>query len=117
MTTSNLSVSLMALGLLLCSAIVDAESLAFQLSIRSDDRREAPRVVRATQGDRITLEWSTDTRAVIHIHPYDIEQEVVPGTASRTEFLAKLSGRFPIEAHLASRSGRRIVAYLEVLPR
>jgi hypothetical protein len=73
-------------------------------------------VLRAKQGDRVAIEWTTDKPVAVHIHPYEIEQDLVPGTPSRSEFTARISGRFPIEAHYAS-SGRKIVAYLEVLPR
>jgi hypothetical protein len=109
--------SLMALGLLFFSSVVSAELLTLQLSIRNDDRSDATRVLRAKQGDRVVIEWSTDKPVAVHIHPYEIAQDLVPGTLSRTEFMATISGRFPIEAHSASRGGRRIVAYLEVLPR
>jgi len=112
-----LLVSLVASPLLSYSVIATAASLVFAVSIQGDDRPGTPQVLKATQGDHVTIEWSTNKKAVVHIHPYDIEQELAPGTPSRTELTAKLSGRFPVEAHFAARSGRRIVAYLEVQPR
>jgi len=111
-----LPVSLVVLGLVFLSSVVDAETLTLPLSIRSDERAGTTRVLRAKQGDRVAIEWTTDKPVAVHIHPYEIEQDLVPGTPSRSEFTARISGRFPIEAHYAS-SGRKIVAYLEVLPR
>jgi hypothetical protein len=108
---------LIGVALTLFSDEAAAEPLTLQLSIRSDDRSGAQRVLRATHGDKLAIEWSTDKTVVVHIHPYDIEQKVEPGTPSRSEFTARISGRFPIEAHFASTSKGKVVAYLEVLPR
>jgi hypothetical protein len=103
------------LSCVLLSGVAGAEQTSFQLSIQSGDQTIAPRVLRATKGERVAIEWSTDKPVAVHIHAYDVEQDVSPGKSSRNEFVASVSGRFPIEAHFAAR--RKIVAYLEVLPR
>lgn len=117
MTSKALRIIFVIAWLLTLAKVVDAESLALTLSIRSDEGRSTPRVLRAQQGDRVVIEWSADKPMVVHIHPYEIEQALVPGTPSRSEFTARISGRFPIEAHSAASSKGRVVAYLEVLPR
>ena len=117
MMSRILSLSVMVSGLMLLSSVVEAESIVLQVSIRGDESARATKVVRAKQGDHVAIEWSTDRPVTVHIHPYEIEQELTPGARSRSEFIADISGRFPIEAHFASRAGKRIVAYLEVLPR
>jgi hypothetical protein len=95
-----------------------AEAVGFKVAITSADSAAKPRVLRATKGDKIAIDWSADKPTVVHIHPYDIEQELKPGAASRSEFTADISGRFPIEAHAAGKKGGgKVVAYLEVLPR
>src|SRR5262245_17304014 len=102
-------------ALLLFSEVAGAEALNLQLAIRSDERAAAGRVLRAKQGDQVVIEWSTDKPVVVHIHPYDIEQKLAPDAPARTEFVARISGRFPIEAHFASQTKDKVVAYLEVL--
>jgi len=113
----NAALGLIGAASLFAATSLVAASLVFQLSIRSEDHQGAARVLRAKQGDQIAIEWSADKPQVVHIHPYEIEQELVPGKVSRNEFTATISGRFPIEAHPGARGGRRIVGYLEVLPR
>ena len=109
---------LVASCLVIGAPFARAESVGFQVAITSADSGAKPRVLRATKGDRIAIDWSADKPTVVHIHPYDIEQELKPGAASRSEFTADISGRFPIEAHAAGKKGGgKVVAYLEVLPR
>jgi hypothetical protein len=110
------SVSFFA-ALLFGASGAHAESVSFKLPVSMSDTGEKPRVLRATKGDRIAIEWSSDKPTVVHIHPYDIEQELKPGASARSEFSANISGRFPIEAHPVGGKSRKIVGYLEVLPR
>jgi hypothetical protein len=106
--------SLLLAGLLF-SERPSADPLTFQVSI--SDERAAARVLRAFKGDHLTIEWSTDKRATVHVHAYEIEQEVLPGTPARSQFEATATGRFPVEAHFAPRTRGKVLAYLEVRPR
>jgi hypothetical protein len=93
-----------------------AEAVTFDVAIRSDGT-DKPRTLRAKKGDRITILWSTDQPLVVHIHPFEVEQDVVPGKTALSEFAADISGRFPIEVHiLGKRARHKVVGYLEVLP-
>jgi hypothetical protein len=92
-----------------------ADSLTFQVSISNE--RAIARVFRAFKGDHVTIDWSTDKPATVHVHAYEIEQEVLPGTFAQSQFEATVTGRFPIEAHFGHGTRGKILAYLEVRPR
>ena len=100
---------------LMFSQRLSADSLTFQVSTGSE--RASAQVLRAFKGDHLTIEWSTDKPATVHVHAYEIEQEVLPGTFARSQFKATVTGRFPIEAHFGPRTRGKILAYLEVRPR
>ena len=55
--------------------------------------------VRVKKGERIRLHWMTDETVVLHLHGYDIEISVSPGTATEMIFEASATGRFPISSH------------------
>jgi len=72
--------------------------------------------LRVTVGDRVTLHWSTDREAVVHLHGYDLEAAVAPGQPATMTFPAHATGRFAIELHQPG--GRhRTLGHLEVHPR
>lgn len=109
-------IGLLAALLLLMPTYTRAETLTFEVTIR-DGSTVSPPVLRARKGDSIVIVWSTDVPLVLHIHPYQIEQEITSDKPARMDFLASISGRFPIEAHFTARApGHKVVAYLEVLP-
>jgi heme/copper-type cytochrome/quinol oxidase subunit 2 len=68
------------------------------------------------QGDDVTIHvTTTDAPIEVHLHGYDIEQTATPAMAASMHFIARASGRFPIEIH---RQGKqRVIGYLEVHPR
>lgn len=105
---------LLLAGLMLSQSLY-ADSLTFQVSISNE--RATAQVLRAYKGDHLTIEWSTHKPATVHVHAYEIEQEVLPGTFARSQFQATATGRFPIEAHFGPRTRGKILAYLEVRPR
>lgn len=58
-----------------------------------------PRVVSAVEGDSVTLGVSAEEPVEVHVHGYDIEEEVEPGEPVEISFDADLTGRFDIEDH------------------
>jgi hypothetical protein len=68
----------------------------------------------------VRLRWSTDRAMDLHLHGYDIETRIEPGTVSELTFTARATGRFSVEVHVAKRSGGHSHAPLvqiEVHPR
>jgi hypothetical protein len=71
-------------------------------------------VIRVTQGTHVTFNFSSDEAHILHIHGYDIEVEVGPGSHSMVEFNTTATGRFPIEIHGSNQ--HHALLYLEVHP-
>jgi heme/copper-type cytochrome/quinol oxidase subunit 2 len=69
----------------------------FDVSIESGSM--SPEEISVNQGDTVTLRVSTDEPTHLHVHGYDVEQEVEPGREAEIDFEADLTGRFEIEDH------------------
>ena len=78
-----------------------AAELVFDIRIESGRAPENMRLVRVTQGDVVTLRWSTDRPVILHLHGYDIERRVEPGQVVEMIFEARATGRFPVHGHAA----------------
>ena len=118
---------LAALLLWLC-ALGPAPSLAqgpertFDLRIEQGRVAKEMRVVRVKQGDAVKLRWTTDRPIILHLHGYDIESKVEPGAVTEMVFIARATGRFPVEEHRPDSKGghshgETAFVRIEVLPR
>ncbi len=58
-----------------------------------------PGEIEVREGDRVTLRLTSDKPTEVHLHGYDLEEEVSPGEAATLSFEADLPGRFEIEDH------------------
>jgi len=104
---------------------VDAKAAELTFNLRMENGRlpEDMRLVRVTQGDVVRLQWSVDRPVALHLHGYDIERRVAPGTVGEMVFTAHATGRFPLHAHATGeRTGDRVheetpLLYVEVYPR
>jgi FtsP/CotA-like multicopper oxidase with cupredoxin domain len=74
-------------------------------------------VIRVLQGDVVTLRWTSDRALTVHLHGYDIEQRITPGTTTTMTLTARATGRFSIEIHETQGHRASTLAYLEVHPR
>ena len=64
------------------------------------------------KGDKVVVVVRTDAGEEVHLHGYDIEKPVTPGTPVRIPFTANLPGRFELELHHPD----ALLAVLEVRP-
>lgn len=64
------------------------------------------------KGEKVVLVVRTDAGDGIHLHGYDIEEDVVPGKPVRVRFTASIAGRFELELHPTD----TLLAVLEVQP-
>lgn len=94
-----------------------AEPRAADLPIRGGVLPVEQRVIRVLQGDAVTLRWTSDRALTVHLHGYDIEQRITPGTTATMSFTARATGRFSIEIHASEGHRASTLAYLEVHPR
>jgi len=105
------------------SRVFSAEPARFSVAIQ--DRKVDPtqKTIRATQGQTLDLEFTTDEMVELHLHGYDRLLTVQPVSVAVMGLHANTAGRFAIEGHRfgsgtgGSRSPRHVVLlYLEVYP-
>ena len=105
----------------------------FELSIRDRGLVDAGDPLRIAEGQKVELRWTTDEATTVHLHGYDLEASLEPGTPASMRFDATATGRFPVTSHgFASSSDdghshehehapaaddERTLLYLEVHPR
>ena len=70
--------------------------------------------IRVRRNDAVEITWSADRRTVLHLHGYDIQTTVEAGQPQIMSFLARATGRFPIETHDGQHT---VLLYVEVHPR
>ena len=51
------------------------------------------------EGERIRFRVTDDSDAVVHLHGYDIEKDVGPGSPATFNVPATITGRFEVELH------------------
>ena len=71
-----------------------------------------PKVHGATKGDRVVLVVRSNVADEVHVHGYDLKQNVPAGGTARVAFRATLAGRFEMELEKAGLP----LGELEVLP-
>lgn len=102
---------------------VQAADVEFDLRIERGRVPANMRIIRVKQGDNVTLRWSTDRAIVVHLHGYDIEKKLEPGTIADMTFSARATGRFPVEIHTSNTGaashahGEAPLVQIEVYPR
>ena len=72
-----------AAALLLAGATLTtarAAEVTFVLAIANGHVPANMRLIRVKQNDVVKLQWSTDKAIPIHLHGYDIEKDLKPGT-------------------------------------
>ena len=89
-----------ALAACLCATIAAAAEVTYALRVDNGHVPENMRLIRVKRNDVVKLEWTSDRPMTIHLHGYDIEKQVAPGTVTDMVFTARATGRFTIEPHL-----------------
>jgi Cupredoxin-like domain len=87
------------------------QNRTFDVSIKGGEMR--PDEIPVYKDDTVTLRVDTDEPTELHLHGYDVEQEVEPGQESKLQFEADLTGRFEIENHETEKE----LGVLQVRPR
>jgi hypothetical protein len=114
---------IMSLALLLgvAAPAAGADELTFDLRLERGRLPADMRLIRLKQGDAVRLRWATDRMITLHLHGYDIERRVEPGKVAEMAFVARITGRFPVEIHASREGGGHTheapVLQIEVYPR
>ena len=79
----------------------ETKAITFNLDIENRSLEQEERVLRAEQGDAVTISLTADENVKFHLHGYDIEREVGPGAPASLEFIANATGGFPFTIHIS----------------
>ena len=79
----------------------ETKAITFNLDIENRSLEQEDRVLRAEQGDAVTISLTSDENLKFHLHGYDIEREVGPGAPASLEFIANATGGFPFTIHIS----------------
>jgi uncharacterized protein (DUF2141 family) len=106
----------------LLSVAAAQTSAAHKLSVAIENGKADRGTVRVVQGEQVEITVSCDQSAELHLHGYDLSVEPQPGTPATFAFVAKIAGRFPVEAHRMGPAGKEkrrpgALFYVEVHPR
>ena len=101
---SFLVMGLAAVGLLLIAACSGSapETVEFNLDIRDRTLAQDSPVFRVKNGDTVVLFITSDEAGTIHLHGYDLEDELGEEGVTRMEFVANVEGRFALALHPAA---------------
>ena len=112
--------ALLAFAVLLYAVAAHAEGgKTIHFKIVAGHLKEGPAVVRVSEGETVSLIWSSDQATQVHLHGYNLLVDVGPGGAVEMKVLAKATGRFPVSLHDAKGHGHghKPLTYLEVYPK
>lgn len=99
-TAGLFAVSLLTvIGLAACSSSAGPEDRQFDLAIENGAVELESGVVTVSQNDNVTLNFNSDADGRVHLHGYDIEQEVGPGEPTTFAFVADATGRYNFTFH------------------
>jgi hypothetical protein len=87
------------------TAMAQTQEVTFDLKIEKGRVAQNMRLIRVEQGAVVKLRWTSDRSTVLHLHGYDIEKKLEPGSVTEMVFEARATGRFPIEEHKPSAKG------------
>jgi FtsP/CotA-like multicopper oxidase with cupredoxin domain len=89
----------LAFCLTVSTPLTHAAEVTYALRIESGHVPVNMRLIRVTQGDVVTLQWTAEKPSIVHLHGYDIEKRVVPGVVTELKFTARATGRFQVHLH------------------
>lgn len=91
---------------------VEAEPQVPVVELVNGEPKGGPTDLEFEKGDEVRFDAESDTEQELHIHGYDIYEDIVPGKTTKVSFPAEIDGIFEIESH----STGVIVAELTVTP-
>ena len=89
----------------LAAACGGSDPEAVEISVSLQDKQMTPETVRVGQDDTVTLKIESDAPGSLHLHGYDLEREVGPGTVSEFVFVADATGRYRFAFHPGAPGG------------
>ncbi len=72
-----------------------------EIAVSLGNQELTPSTIRVSQDDTVTLKIESDAAGSLHLHGYDLEQDVTPGEVAEFMFVADATGRYRIAFHPA----------------
>ena len=74
-----------------------------EAKVTGDQVDTASRRVRVSRGEKVRIQVEADHAEEVHVHGYDLKQDVAPGKPAVIEFTADAPGVFEVELEEAAR--------------
>jgi FtsP/CotA-like multicopper oxidase with cupredoxin domain len=110
----------LAFCLVIATAAARAAEVVYALHVENGHVPANMQLIRVTQGDVVTLQWTADKPSIVHLHGYDIEKRIVPGKVTELKFTARATGRFQVHLHgnaAEAHGHEEALVTIEVYPR
>lgn len=99
----------------------DASADAVRIDVQIEHRKVVgDPVIRLTEEQKVSIVWTTDEAAELHIHGYDIKIDISPDAPAEISFTAFATGRFAVTSHGFGGDhghGHETLLYIEVYPK
>lgn len=99
-----IGVAIGLLGLIGCSVSAtddagdtESEHHTLDITVENGEVVDGPGPVDVSVGDHVELRVSADVSDEVHVHGYDLAQDVEPGEPAKISFVAKIPGQFDAE--------------------
>ena len=93
----------MLAGLVMACAGSEAQEVEIPVVFKNGEL--SPETIRVTQDDLITLKVQSDVPGTLHLHGYDLSQDLAPDETVDFEFAADATGRYRVAFHYPDGDG------------
>ncbi len=98
-------VAALAVCVTVLAACGGTEPQDVEIEVSLQGKKLSPETLQVGQDDNVTLRIQSDAPGSVHLHGYDIEQEVSPDEVAEFIFVADATGRYRMTFHPASSAG------------
>lgn len=83
------------------NVVMAQSSLPESFDLNIEQRRVVGDVktIKVRQGNTVVVRWRSDVKVELHLHGYDVETKVTPGSTAEMRFEAYATGRYPVTVH------------------
>ena len=99
------AITALAVGIAALAACGGAGPEDVEIEVSLQDKELSPATIQVGQDDNVTLRIQSDATGSVHLHGYDVEQEVSPEEVAEFIFVADATGRYRMTFHPASVAG------------
>lgn len=91
-------VAMVSILTVFCSSS-DPENIVIDLSIKDGKLEQTNTAIKVKKDDIMTVNILADQNGTVHLHGYDLETNVGPDIVGKLEFVAEITGNYPLTIH------------------